>query len=149
MTSPFFLVVLVVMEMAGLATRLQSPFKASHVTRRLSLKHLSGMQVQLLSLCMEKHQILPNCSLSLRINVTFEITNEIRQQLCHKGCFFCSNSIIKSLFPRRDQPEGGASCDWSAMLSVAFSHIKNDTSDTSLVFYSLCQLSLVSCQKGA
>ncbi len=36
----------------------QSPFKGSHVTRRPSLKHLSGMQVQLLSLCMGKHQIL-------------------------------------------------------------------------------------------
>ncbi len=28
----------------------QSPFKASHFTQRPSLKHLSGMQVQLLSL---------------------------------------------------------------------------------------------------
>ncbi len=124
------------------------PFKASHVTRRPSLKRLSGMQVQLLSLCMEKHKILPNCSLNLPLNVTFEITNDIRQQLYHKCCFFCSNSVIKSLFLRRDQPEGGASCDWSAILSVTLFPIQNYTSDTSCVFYSLCLLSLDSCQKG-
>ncbi len=82
----------------------QSLFKTSPVTRRPSLKRLSGIQVQLLSLCMGKHQILQNCSLSLRLNFIFEITNEIRQQLCHKCCFFCSNSVIKSLFLRLDQP---------------------------------------------
>ncbi len=59
--------------------------------------------MQLLSLCMGKHQILQNCSLSLRLNFIFEITNEIGQQLCHKCCFFCSNSVIKSLFFRLDQ----------------------------------------------
>ncbi len=75
-------------------------FKTSHVTRRPSLKRLSGIQVQLLSLCMGKHQILQNCSLSLLLNFIFEITNEIGQQLCHKCGFFCSNSIIKSLFLR-------------------------------------------------
>ncbi len=69
-----------------------------------SLKRLSGIQVQLLSLCMGKHQILQNCSLSLRLNFIFEITNEIGQQRCHKCCFFCSNSVIKSLFLRLDQP---------------------------------------------
>ncbi len=53
---------------------------------------------------MGKHQILPNCSLSLRLNFIFEITKEIWQQLYHKCCFFCSNSIIKSLFFRLDQP---------------------------------------------
>ncbi len=82
----------------------QSLFKTSHVTQRPSLKRLSGIQVQLLSLCMGKHQILQNCSLSLRLNFIFEITNEIGQQLCHKCCFFCSNSVIKSLFLRLDQP---------------------------------------------
>ncbi len=82
----------------------QSLFKTSPVTRRPTLKRLSGIQVQLLSLCMGKHQILPNCSLSLRLNFIFEITNEIGQQLCHKCCFFCSNSIIKRLFFRLDQP---------------------------------------------
>ncbi len=82
----------------------KSLFKTSHVTRRPSLKRLSGIQVQLLSLCMGKHQILQNCSLSLRLNFIFEITNEIGQQLCHKCCFFCSNSVIKSLFLRLDQP---------------------------------------------
>ncbi len=82
----------------------QSLFKTSHVTRRPSLKRLSGIQVQLLSLCMGKHQILQNCSLSLRLNFIFEITNEIGQQLCHKCCFFCSNSVIKSLFIRLNQP---------------------------------------------
>ncbi len=60
--------------------------------------------MQLLSLCMGKHQILPTCSLSLRLNFIFEITNEIGQQLCHKCCFLCSNSVIKSLFLRLDQP---------------------------------------------
>ncbi len=59
----------------------QSLVKTSHVTRRPSLIRLSGIQVQLLSLCMGKHQILPNCSLSLRLNFIFEITNEIGQQL--------------------------------------------------------------------
>ncbi len=44
----------------------QSLFKATHVTRRPSLKRLSGIQVQLLSLCMGEHQILQNCSLRLR-----------------------------------------------------------------------------------
>ncbi len=34
----------------------QSLFKTSHVTRRPSLKRLSAIQVQLLSLCMGKHQ---------------------------------------------------------------------------------------------
>ncbi len=82
----------------------QSLFKTSPVTRRPSLKRLSGIQVQLLSLCMGKHQILQNCSLSLRLNFIFEITNEIGQQRCHKCCFFCSNSVIKSLFLRLDQP---------------------------------------------
>ncbi len=82
----------------------QSLFKTSHVTRRPSLKCLSGIQVQLLSLWMGKHQILQNRSLSLRLNFIFEITNEIGQQLCPKCCFFCSNSVIKSLFIRLDQP---------------------------------------------
>ncbi len=82
----------------------QSLFKTSHVSRRSSLKCLSGIQVQLLSLCMGKHQILQNCSLSLRLNFIFEITNEIGQQLCHKCCFFCSNRILKSLFLRLHQP---------------------------------------------
>ncbi len=82
----------------------QSLFKTSHVTRRPSLKRLSGIQVQLLSLCMGKHQILQNCSLNLRLNFIFEITNEIGQQPCYKCCFFCSNSVIKSLFLRLDQP---------------------------------------------
>ncbi len=59
----------------------QSLVKTSHVTRRPSLIRLSGIHVQLLSLCMGKHQILPNCSLSLRLNFLFEITNEIGQQL--------------------------------------------------------------------
>ncbi len=68
-------------------------FKTSHVTWWPSLKRLSGIQVQLLSLCMGKHQILQNCSLSLRLNFIFEITNEIGQQLCHKCCFFSSNSV--------------------------------------------------------
>ncbi len=36
----------------------QSLFKTSHVTRRPSLKRLSGIQVQLLSLWMGKYQIL-------------------------------------------------------------------------------------------
>ncbi len=85
-------------------TLCQSLFKTSPVTRRPSLKGLSGIQEQLLRLCMGKHQILQNCSLSLRLNFIFEITNEIRQQLCHKCCFFCSNSVIKSLFLRLDQP---------------------------------------------
>ncbi len=49
------------------------------------------MHVHLLSLCLGKHQILQNCSLSLRLNFIFEITNEIWQQLCHKCCFFWSN----------------------------------------------------------
>ncbi len=80
----------------------QSLFKTSHVTRRPSLKRLSGIQVQLLSLWMGKHQILQNRSLSLRLNFIFEITNEIGQQLCPKCCFFCSNSVIKSLFLRLD-----------------------------------------------
>ncbi len=85
---------------------------------------------------------------------------------CHKCCFFCSNSVIKSLFFRLDQPvrmrspkrtsqstdyfysnrdfnsscsdaltlpisdwlfhsEGGASCDWAAIWSVAFFLIPN------------------------
>ncbi len=79
-------------------------FKTSHVTRRPSLKCLSGIQEQLLSFCMGKHQILQNGSLSLWLNVIFKITNEIGQQLCHKCCFFCSNSIIKSLFLSQDQP---------------------------------------------
>ncbi len=79
----------------------QSLFKTSHVTRRPSLKRLLGIQVQLLSLCMGKHKILQNCSLSLRLNYIFEITNEI---MCHKCCFFCSNSVINSLFLRVDQP---------------------------------------------
>ncbi len=151
----------------------QSLFKTSHVTRRPSLKRLSGMQVQLLSLWMGKHQILQNCSLSLRLNFIFEI-NEIGQQLCHKCCFICSNCVIKSLFLRLDQPvymrsperwlfqlepgtsngscsdaltllisdwlfhsADGASCDWAAILSVAFFPIQNYTSDTSWVFYSL------------
>ncbi len=34
--------------------------------------------------------------------------------------------------------EGRASCDWAAMLSVAFFPIQNNTSDMSWVFYSLC-----------
>ncbi len=125
---------------------------------------------------MGKHQILQNCSLSLRLNFIFEITNEIGQHLCHKCCFFCSNSVIKSLFIRLNQPvhmrsperaltvsiatrtpngscsdvltlpirdwlfhsESGASCDWAAILSVAFFPIQNYTSDMSWVFYSLC-----------
>ncbi len=82
----------------------QSLFKTRHVIRRPSLKRLSGIQEQLLSLWMGKHQILQNCSLSLRLNFIFEITNEIGQQLCHKCCFFYSNSVIKSLFLRLDQP---------------------------------------------
>ncbi len=120
---------------------------------------------------MGKHQILQNCSLSLRLNFKFEITNEIGQQLCHKCCFCCSNSLIKSLFFRLDQPvrmrslnvsiatgtsndscsdalnllisdwlfhsQGGPSCDWSAILSVAFFLIQNYTSDMSYVFYNL------------
>ncbi len=73
--------------------------KTSHVTRRPSLKRLSGIQVQLLSLCMGKHKIPQNCSLSLRFNFIFEIG----QQLCHKCCFFCSNIVIKSLFLKLDQ----------------------------------------------
>ncbi len=40
----------------------------------------------------------------LRLNFIFEITKEIWQQLYHKCCFFCSNSVIKSLFLRLDQP---------------------------------------------
>ncbi len=71
----------------------QSPFKASHVTRQPSLKRFSGIQVQLLSLWMGKHQTLQNCLPSLRLNVIFEITNEI-WQLYHRCCLFCSNSII-------------------------------------------------------
>ncbi len=95
-------------------------------------------------------------------------------------CFFCSNSIIKSLFLRLDQSvnarlraltfsiatgtsnsscsdsltlpisdwflhsEGGASCDRTAILSVAFSPIQNYMSDTSWVFYSLCDYNTVS-----
>lgn len=83
----------------------QSPFKASHVTKRPSLKHLSGMQVQLLSLWVGKHRILENRSLSLQLNFIFEITNEICQPLCHKSCFFCSDIVIKSFFFfRLDQP---------------------------------------------
>ncbi len=65
----------------------QSLFKTSHVNRWPSLKRLSGIQVQLLSLCMGKHKILQNCSLSLRLNFIFEITNEIGQQLCHVVSF--------------------------------------------------------------
>ncbi len=68
------------------------------------MKRLSGIQEQLLSLCMGKHQILQNCSLNLRLNFIFEITNEIGQQLCHKCCLFCSNSVIKNVFLRLDQP---------------------------------------------
>ncbi len=81
----------------------QSLLKTSPVTRRPSLKRCLGIQEQLLSLCMGTHQILQNCSLCLRLNFIFEITNEIWQQLCHKCCFFCSNSVIKSLFLRLDQ----------------------------------------------
>ncbi len=44
----------------------QSLFKTSPVTRRPSLKRLSGIHVQLLSHCMGKHQILQICSLSLQ-----------------------------------------------------------------------------------
>ncbi len=54
-----------------------SLFKTSHVTRQPSLKRLSGIQVQLLSLCMGKHKILQNCSLSIQFNFIFEITNAI------------------------------------------------------------------------
>ncbi len=81
----------------------QSLFKTSPVTRRPSLKRRLGIQEQLLSLCMGTCQILQNCSLCLRLNFIFEITNEIWQQLCHKCCFFCSNSVIKNLFLRLDQ----------------------------------------------
>ncbi len=95
---------LIVCQYLTIAMLKQSLFKTRHVTRRPSLKRLSGIQVQLLSLCMGKHQILQNCSLILRLNFIFEITNEIGQQLDHKCCFFCSNSIIKSLFLRLDQP---------------------------------------------
>ncbi len=77
----------------------QSLFKTSHVTRRPSLKCLSSIQVQFLSLCMGKHQILQNGSLSLRLNFIFEITNEIGQ-LCHK-CLVCSNSYKKRIFQAR------------------------------------------------
>ncbi len=42
------------------------------------------------------HQILQNCSQSLRLNSIFEITNEIWQQLTHKCCLFCSNSVKKT-----------------------------------------------------
>ncbi len=56
----------------------QSLFKTSHVIRRPSLKRLSGMQVQLLSLWMGKHQILQNCLLCLRLNFIFEIIKEIK-----------------------------------------------------------------------
>ncbi len=38
---------------------------------------------------MGKHQILQNCSQSLQLNSIFEFT---------KCCFFCSNSVIKSIF---------------------------------------------------
>ncbi len=34
--------------------------------------------------------------------------------------------------------EGGASCDWAAILSVAFIPIQNYRSDMSWVLYSLC-----------
>ncbi len=61
----------------------------SHVTRRPSLKRLSGIQVQLL--------INITFSKSLRFHFIFEITNEIGQ-LCYKCCFFCSNSIVKAYF---------------------------------------------------
>jgi len=61
----------------------QSPFKTSHFTRRPSLKRLSGIQVQLLSLWMGKHHILQSCLPSFRLNFIFEITNEIWQQLSH------------------------------------------------------------------
>ncbi len=40
----------------------------------------------------------------LTIKFIFEIKNEIEQQLCHKCCFFCSNSVIQSLLFRIDQP---------------------------------------------
>ncbi len=76
----------------------ESPFKASHFTLCPSLKCLLGMQVQLLSLWMGKHQILKNFSLSLRLNFIFKITNEIWQQLSHTCCFFCSNSVKKAFF---------------------------------------------------
>ncbi len=77
----------------------QSLFKTSHVTRRPSLKRLSGIQAQLLSLCMGKPQILQNCSLSLRLNGIFEINNEIGQQLCQKNvsqsadCFYSNRDF--------------------------------------------------------
>ncbi len=82
----------------------QNPFKTSHVTWQPSLKCLLGIQVQLLSLWMGNHQILQNCSQSLRLNSIFEITNEIWQQLTHKCCLFCSNSVKKRVFLRLDQP---------------------------------------------
>ncbi len=78
----------------------QSLFKTSHVTRRPSLKRLSGIQVQLLSLCMGKHTILQNCSLKLKLH----IWNHQWNPMCHKCCFFCSNSVINGLFLRVDQP---------------------------------------------
>ncbi len=63
-----------------------------------------GMQVQLLSLWMGRHQILQNWTPSLRLHFIFEITNEIWQQLYHKCCLFCSNSIIKNVFLRLNLP---------------------------------------------
>ncbi len=66
----------------------RTPFKASHVTRRPSLKWLSGCSY----LFEWETSHSPNWSPSLRLNCIFKITNAIWQQLYHKSCLFCSNS---------------------------------------------------------
>ncbi len=52
-------------------------------------------KVQLQSLWMGKHQIS---------HFIIEIIGEIWQQLYHKCCLFCTNSVKKSLFLRLDRP---------------------------------------------
>ncbi len=142
----------------------QSLFKTSHVTRRSSLKHLLGMQVQLLSHWMGKHQILTNCSLRLRYQ--FNSWNHQWNRTTVINCFFCSNSVYKKLISQARSAsahaqswvrvseltvsietgtsngsssdaltlpisywlfhsEGGASCDWATILSVAFLPVQN------------------------
>ncbi len=50
----------------------------------------------------------------------------------------CSDALTLPISYWLFNSGGGASWDWAAILSVAFSPIQNHTSDMSWVFYSLC-----------
>ncbi len=86
----------------------QSLFKTSHVTRRPSLKRLSGIQVQLLSLPLYG-ETLNSPKLFIKLMIKYLKTPMKLDNNCVINVvFFCSNSVIKSVFLRPDHAQSWA-----------------------------------------